>query len=86
MLLSHQLSAESGIPLPTVILVAVIVAFIVAAIACVVIIMRYKMKIKPTNYPLDKYAKLDLKESNDIFVGSYVVHRHIDNGNNGKKN
>ena len=52
-------------------------SFIAALVCCLVVVGRYKMKIKPTNYPLDRFAKLSLTEEKDIFTGSFVTKRYI---------
>lgn len=60
-----------------------VVSIIVAAICCGIVVARYKMKLKPTNYPLDKFAKLDLTEKRDIFTGSFVTRRRISSSSGG---
>lgn len=60
-----------------------IVSLIVAAICCGIVVARYKMKLKPTNYPLDRFAKLELTEQRDIFTGSFVTKRHINTSSGG---
>ena len=67
-------------PMEDVVLGALVIAAIVALIVCGVIIARYRMKLKPTNYPLDQYAKLKLNERTDIFIGKHTIRRRIDNG------
>lgn len=54
-----------------------ILALIVALICCGTVVARYKMKAKPTNYPLDRFTRLELTEQNDIFTGSFVTKRRI---------
>ncbi len=54
-----------------------IVSVIVAIVWCAIVIARYKMKLRPTNYPLDKFAKLRLTEERDIFTGKFVTKRRI---------
>lgn len=79
--------SSNGTALSSIITVSLIVAAVVAIIACVVIILKYKMKIRPTNYPLDKYTNMSLTESSDTFVGSYIRTRRINtqrNSNNRK--
>lgn len=60
-----------------------VISLIVAAICCGIVVARYKMKLKPTNYPLDKFAKLDLTEERDIFTGSFVTKRRISSSSGG---
>ena len=61
-----------------------IVSAIVALICCGVVVARYKMKLKPTNYPLDRFAKLNLTERQDNFVGSYITKTHVNNNSSGR--
>ena len=60
-----------------------LVSLIAAIIACVVVVARYKMKIKPTNYPLDRFAKLSLTEEKDIFTGSFVTKHRVSSSSSG---
>ncbi|MBR4873471.1 MAG: TPM domain-containing protein [Clostridia bacterium] len=53
------------------------IAFAIALIACGIVVARYKMKLKPTNYPLEHYTDLRLTECKDHFVGSAVTKRRI---------
>lgn len=54
-----------------------VISLITALICCIIVVARYKMKIKPTNYPLDRFAKLSLTEEKDIFTGSFVTKRRV---------
>lgn len=65
--------------LPTIILVSLTIA----AICCGIVAARYKMKLKSTNYPLDRFAKLELTEKQDVFTGSFVTKRHINTSSGG---
>ena len=67
-------------PMQDVVLGALVFAAIVALVVCGVVIARYRMKLKPTNYPLDQYAKLKLNECTDVFIGQHTIRRRIDNG------
>ena len=55
----------------------IILSLIVALICCGVVVARYKLKIKPTNYPLDRFASLKLTDEKDIFTGSFVTKRRV---------
>jgi len=68
-----ELSGDaSSMPWGVIITVAVIAAVVVCAITVSVITAKYKMRMNPTNYPLDKYAKLELTASNDKFFDKRV--------------
>ena len=49
---------------------ASIIAVVATIITCVVIINRYKTKLKSPIYPVDKYAALSLSVARDDFIGS----------------
>jgi len=57
--------------------VSAIIAFAAALISCIIVISKYKMKMRPTNYPLDKYARMQLRDRQDIFTGNIVTTRTI---------
>ena len=60
-----------------------LISLIAAMIACAVVVARYKMKIKPTNYPLDRFAKLSLTAEKDIFIGSFVTKHRVSSSSSG---
>ena len=74
--MAFAIKAEDIVPM-------IVVSLIVAIICCAIVIARYKMKLKPTNYPLDRFAKLDLTEERDIFTGSFVTKRRISSSSGG---
>ena len=53
-------------------LIAFSIALGVSLAICGAVIYSYKRKLKSASYPLDRYARLDLKKSDDIFLGSRV--------------
>ena len=68
---------------PDKVLTACVIALIGAIVCCVIVVARYKMKIKPTNYPLDRFAKLSLTEEKDIFTGSFVTKHRVSSSSSG---
>lgn len=70
-------------PIGQIIAVSAVLAVIVAGVVCGIVIGRYKMKIKPTNYPLDKYCNMTLTASVDDFKGTFVTRRRIPRNNGG---
>ncbi len=54
-------------------LIAVAAALIIGGITVSGITSKYKMKRNPTNYPLEKYAKLRLIDSDDHFLDKHVA-------------
>ena len=55
------------------IFIAVAVGLITAGIFVGVVSLRYKMKLTPTNYPLDEFTQLELKDRDDVFLSRNVV-------------
>ena len=46
---------------------------VVAGITVLCVFLAYRKKQHGESYPLDRYAKLNLTQANDIFVGSHVT-------------
>ncbi len=57
--------------------ISLVIASVISIIACSCVFASYKKKQRQVKYPLDRYAKLDLKVSNDVFTGSFVTSRRI---------
>jgi uncharacterized membrane protein YgcG len=77
---SKAYAERIAFPMKDVIVGSLVIALIIALVVCGIIIARYRMKLKPTNYPLDQYAKLKLNEQSDIFIGKHTLRRRIDSG------
>ena len=67
----------------TIAIVAFVLAAIVAVIACVGVYASYKAKKRAVDYPLDRFAKLELTAQNDVFKGSFVTRRVIQSNSGG---
>ncbi len=67
--------ANSAMELPylTIVIVAIILGIVAGGIAVGVVIGKYKMRLQPTNYPLDRYAQMELTHKNDVFLRSRVA-------------
>lgn len=63
--------------------VAAVISALIAIAACVGVKMRYSMKHKSVDYPLDRYAKLNLTEKEDVFTGSFITKRTIQSSSGG---
>ncbi len=61
------------IPYVTIIIVAVILGSIVALITICIVVSKYKMRMRPTNYPLEQFARLELTHREDHFIGKHVA-------------
>lgn len=69
-----SMSADAvKVPWGIITVVAVIAGAVACGIACSIVIGKYKMKMRPTNYPLDKFARLDLKNQEDTFLTKHVA-------------
>ena len=66
-----------------VLLVAVIIALCVAFVACLCVYISYRKKQHSPSYPLDKYARLNLIISRDIFVTKAVTRVRINTSSSG---
>ena len=58
---------------------AILAAAIIAGLVVFFIVRSYSMKHNPVDYPLDRYTKLNLREKQDVFTGSYITKRVIQN-------
>ncbi len=74
-------NGDLRIDIGLIILVSLGISVVVAIIICSIVIAKYKMKMRPTNYPLDKYAKMQLKDKEDVFTGKFVTTRRIQTSN-----
>lgn len=64
--------------------VSFFIALVIGIVACVSVKTAYSMKQKSVDYPLNRFAKLDLKEQNDVFTGAFVTQRIIESSSGGK--
>ncbi len=63
--------------------VSFVIALIIGICVCVGVKVKYGTKHKSIDYPLDRFAKMELKERQDIFVGSFVTQRVIQSSSGG---
>ena len=59
-----------------------VVALIAAVVACLIVIFRYKKKLKAPIYPTDKYAQLSLSDSRDNYIGTTVTRVRVASSKN----
>lgn len=66
-------------------LISLVIALVIGTVACVSVYKSYGTKKKSVDYPLEHFAKMDLKHQEDIFMGSFVTTRIIrtNNGSGG---
>lgn len=65
------------------IVISLIIGACVAGIVCGNIVRAYKMKVKPTNYPLDEFSQLNLTESVDIYTGTTTTRTRVSSSRSG---
>lgn len=82
---SEKYANEVTLPSPylSALPVALILGAFVALMICLGIKKSYSTKKRSIDYPLDRFAKLELTEERDEFTGSFVTTRIISSGNGG---
>lgn len=65
-------------------LIAFAIALLVSGAICGAVIYSYKRKLKSASYPLERYARLELRSKNDIFLGSTVSKVRINTSSSGR--
>ena len=64
-------------------LISFAIAIVIGLVACAGVKAAYSMKKKSVDYPLNRFAKLNLTAHNDVFVGSFVTKRVIQSNSGG---
>ena len=73
-----ELSAKAyegrvGAPWAVVIGVSAVIAAVIALLVCVGVVASYKKKRASVDYPLDRYARLELSKNSDQFIREYTT-------------
>ncbi len=78
-------SSNSAMEIPFLIIaiISVVVGIIGGGIAVGIVVGKYKMRMQPTNYPLNKYAQMELTHSRDDFINSRVIVKVIPRSSSG---
>lgn len=82
-LVADYMLTDAKAPLGPHIAFSVIGAMVISGIAVLVVVLKYRMKVKPTNYPLDQYATLKPGRAQDIFLGSSVTSHTVSSSSGG---
>ena len=61
------------------------VGIALAGIAILIIVLRYRMKIRKTIYPLDKYAALSLTHKEDFYTTTTTTRTRISSSSDNKR-
>ena len=64
--------------------IGVWLASFTSGVAVLIVVAKYRMKIKPTNYPLNKYATLVPTTREDIFLHTTITSRTVNNSSGGR--
>ena len=80
--LAAQRAREAREPLMSVI-TGVVVAVLAGGGSALGVFLYYRRKLHGETYPLDRYANMNLTESHDRFVGSYVTRVRVQSSSGG---
>ena len=72
-----------GVSYGVIIAVTLTISLLIGFFSCLGVYYSYKAKKKSVDYPLDQFAKLELTEESDVFVGSFVTQRVIQSSSGG---
>lgn len=64
-------------------LISFAISAVMGIVSCVSVYNSYTAKKRSVDYPLEHFAKMKLKEKEDVFVGSFVTTRIIRTNNGG---
>jgi hypothetical protein len=80
-----NVNSEVALPWLSIIVIALVSGVVIGGIVCGIAVARYKMKIRPTNYPLEHYTRLNLTEREDRFLNRHVTKVRVQSSSNKKK-
>ena len=80
--LMSRISEAAAFPWLGLILGSIGIGVLVGGVVCGIVAARYKMKIRPTNYPLEHYTSSELTDRHDIFINSRVSVVRVSNDDN----
>ena len=60
-------------PIIQMIVISAVCGLIAAVIACVIVVVKYKKKLKSPIYPVDDFCSLSLVDSRDDYIGSTIT-------------
>ena len=72
-----------GAPMAVIVVISAVIAFIIAAAIRAGIVASYKKKKASVDYPLDRFAKLELTHESDRFVREYTTRTYSPRSNGG---
>lgn len=83
-----QLTAEAyggrvGTPMGVIIVISAVISLLIAFVVRTGIVASYKKKKASVDYPLDRYAKLELTRESDSFVREYVTRTYSPRSSSG---
>ena len=72
-----------GVSWSLLIIISAFIALLISLAVCAGVVSAYKRKRAAVDYPLDRYAKLDLTHQSDRFVREYVTRTYSPRSNGG---
>ena len=66
-----------GAPMGIIIMLSAAISLVIALAVRAAIVASYKKKKASVDYPLDRYAKLDLTHESDVFVREYTTRTYV---------
>ena len=72
-----------GAPMAVIVVISAVIAFIIAAAIRAGIVASYKKKKASVDYPLDRFAKLELTHESDRFVREYTTRTYSPRSSSG---
>ncbi len=73
----------AGASYGVIIAISAVISLVIAVVACIGVKSAYSMKKRSVDYPLDRFAKLELTDHQDTFMGSFVTRRVIQSNSGG---
>ena len=74
----------AGASYGVIIAISAVISTVIAVVSCIGVKSAYSMKKRSVDYPLDRFAKLELTDKQDIFAGSFVTRRVIQSSSGGR--
>ena len=59
------------------VVISLLLGLLAGTVTVILVCSKYRMHLRETNYPLDRFAKLDLKKQEDIFLHTTVTRRRL---------
>ena len=74
---AQAFTGRVGAPMAVIVVISAVIAFIIAAAVRAGIVASYKKKKASVDYPLDRFATLELTHESDSFVREYTTRTYV---------